>query len=84
VMSNAASNYDVGRLNFGIALTSVSVLFALLVARDSPLLNLDGAFLAVITLLYGVMIFASSYVEEEHHFWYWITAGWIAYLSCVK
>jgi ethanolaminephosphotransferase len=28
------------------------------------------------------MMFASSYVEEEQHFWYWITAGWVAYLHC--
>jgi hypothetical protein len=22
------------------------------------------------------MMFASSYVEEEHNFWYWIASGW--------
>jgi hypothetical protein len=26
------------------------------------------------------MMFASSYVEEEHHYWYWVTSGWITYI----
>ncbi|KAL8795984.1 MAG: hypothetical protein Q9195_001560 [Heterodermia aff. obscurata] len=26
------------------------------------------------------MMFASSYVEEEHHFWYWASSGWLAML----
>jgi hypothetical protein len=26
------------------------------------------------------MMFASSFVEEEQHFWYWSASGWLAYL----
>lgn len=29
-----------------------------------------------ITISYVVLMFASSYVEEEHHFWYWVASGW--------
>ena len=31
--------------------------------------------------LYGTLMFASSYVEEEHLFWYWIASGWLALLA---
>ncbi|KAM3462841.1 hypothetical protein MY5147_006860 [Beauveria neobassiana] len=27
------------------------------------------------------MMFASSYVEEEHHFWYWAATLWLAFLG---
>jgi hypothetical protein len=30
------------------------------------------------------MMFATSYVEEEQHFWYWATAAWMAYLYASK
>lgn len=30
------------------------------------------------------MMFATSYVEEEQHFWYWVTAAWMAYLYTAK
>ncbi|KAI5804032.1 alkaline-phosphatase-like protein [Peziza echinospora] len=33
--------------------------------------------LVLITLTYCIMMFASSYVEEEQNFWYWITSAWV-------
>ena len=33
---------------------------------------------------YGVMMFASSYVEEEHHFWYWTCSCWQVYLALAR
>ena len=33
------------------------------------------------TVAYSVMMFASSYVEEEHHFWYWAASAWLVYVS---
>jgi ethanolaminephosphotransferase len=83
MMSSAASNYDVNRLFLGIVLAFASVAFSAAAWR-LPLLSIDGAFLALMTVLYAIMMFASSYVEEEQHFWYWITGGCIAYLSCLK
>lgn len=35
--------------------------------------------LIIITLCFGVIMFASSYVEEEQQFWYWITTSHFAY-----
>ena len=33
-----------------------------------------------VTSMYSIMMFASSYVEEEHHFWYWASSGWLGLL----
>lgn len=38
------------------------------------------AFAMVVVSMYGTMMFASSYVEEEHHFWYWASSGWLTLL----
>jgi ethanolaminephosphotransferase len=85
-MSSAASNYDVNRLVTGIAIAFISVTLAAVAATasGSSLLNADGTFALLLTALYSIMMFASSYVEEEQHFWYWIAGGWIAYLSSLK
>ena len=80
-MSSTASNYNVRRLYAGIVIavmslltTVVSALPALLNARTT------GVWLGLVTAIYGTMMFASSYVEEEHHFWYWVTSGWLGWL----
>ena len=38
------------------------------------------AYTIIAVSMYGTMMFASSYVEEEHHFWYWASSGWLALL----
>ncbi|KAH9883890.1 GPI ethanolamine phosphate transferase [Xylariomycetidae sp. FL2044] len=81
-MSGMASNYDLSRLVIGGLVALVSLIaallsWAMLPTKSSPA-NL--APFAIITLLYGVMMFASSYVEEEQHFWYWTTSAWLLYL----
>jgi ethanolaminephosphotransferase len=64
----------------------VAVMFTasiLAVANLVPLMG-DSApamlLFPVVTAAYGVMMFASSYVEEEHHFWYWSATGWFMVL----
>jgi ethanolaminephosphotransferase len=84
-MSSAASNYDVSRLLSGIGLVALSVtVTSIVVLTESTFTQRDTFFFLLITVLYGAMMFASSYVEEEQHFWYWITGGWISYLALRK
>jgi ethanolaminephosphotransferase len=80
-MSSTASNYDVSRLSLGILTVAVAALLVLpatsvVCARSRH----PGIFLTFLIIGYGLMMFASSYVEEEQQFWYWICSGWIVYL----
>jgi ethanolaminephosphotransferase len=84
-MSSTASNYNVSRLVSGIAVAATSVVLVLFATWGQTLLTqLDSVFFILVLALYGVMMFASSYVEEEQHFWYWVTGGWLAYLKFRK
>lgn len=81
VMSSTAGNYDVKRLYLGISITGIAALLSFpatykLLARSHH----PGSFLLFSIFGYGAMMFASSYVEEEQQFWYWIFTGWIFYL----
>ncbi|OLN81583.1 GPI ethanolamine phosphate transferase 2 [Colletotrichum chlorophyti] len=75
LMSSMASNYDMGRLHLGISTAGIIAGSLILAARYSliPLL--------LIAITYGIMMFASSYVEEEQHFWYWATSAWLGFLA---
>lgn len=81
IMSNTASNYDVFMLLLGSSVATVAAVVAL-----GTLLQLEIKpwttciiFLGV-TIMYSLMTFASSYVEEEQHFWYWTSTTWLALL----
>jgi ethanolaminephosphotransferase len=81
-MSSTASNYDMFKLTAGQLVASLAAIMAL--GAAIPILT--HSFVScipflVFTVAYGIMMFASSYVEEEQHFWYWATSGWLALLS---
>ncbi|KAK3380313.1 alkaline-phosphatase-like protein [Lasiosphaeria ovina] len=82
IMSGMASNYDVSRLVLGQVIAAVAVLCAL-TAAGLCIPEKAASFipLGTITIAYGIMMFASSYVEEEHHFWYWATSAWLGFLA---
>jgi ethanolamine phosphate transferase 2 subunit G len=77
-----ASNYDMSKLTAGqIIAFGVAVC-----ALGAAIPTLKRSFVSclpflTITIAYGIMMFASSYVEEEQHFWYWTTSGWLCLLS---
>ena len=66
----------------GQVLSVIATILALTAAAPILLSSLPSAAVFIaITLAYGGMMFASSYVEEEQHFWYWASTGWLALFS---
>lgn len=85
MMTNTASEYDVPRLCSGIAISVLATL-AVLVACAEWIRKVNSAVLWTFSLgiLYNFMMFASSYVEEEQHFWYWVASSWCGWLFLKK
>ncbi|KAL1619903.1 major facilitator superfamily transporter protein [Neofusicoccum ribis] len=85
VLSSTASNYNLTLLIVGAALATGSMALAIAVISPNFIpITAAGIFYALVTILYGTMMFASSYVEEEQHFWYWTTSAWFALLFVLK
>ena len=80
-MSSTASNYDVRKLATGQAVSTLALLLAAAAAYPTLSKSFKESIpILLISVLYGVMMFASSYVEEEQHFWYWATSAWLVLL----
>lgn len=80
-MSRAASNYSMSSLLIATVLTLIGTIISFFISW--PTLKNDktsSALFGLITALYCVMMFASSYVEEEHNFWYWATSIYLSLL----
>ncbi|KAL9625007.1 MAG: hypothetical protein Q9160_000736 [Pyrenula sp. 1 TL-2023] len=80
-LSGTASNYDLKKMLLGLSLSSTALITASVMSY--PLLRrsrIPGLAFGSVLLAYGVMHFASSYVEEEQQFWYWASSGWLCYL----
>lgn len=81
VLSQTASNYNLTRLVLGIAAATISLVLAVAAShRDLSQPRSAATLFGLLLALYFIMMFASSYVEEEQHFWYWITPPWICYV----
>jgi ethanolaminephosphotransferase len=82
LMSSMASNYDMSKLVLGQGLAVVALLCS--VSAAVSLLKYSKASLvplSAIAVSYGIMMFASSYVEEEQHFWYWTSTLWLTFVA---
>ena len=80
-MSSTASNYDISKLIIGQGAAILALCLSL--GAAGPFISeLTTASLPIlgVTVLYGIMMFASSYVEEEQHFWYWTATAWLVLL----
>ncbi|OCT50539.1 GPI ethanolamine phosphate transferase 2 [Cladophialophora carrionii] len=83
LLSGTASNYDLVNMQIGIGLSTVAFTLCLPhFLKGVVQAGFDGAFLVLVMLSYAVTMFASSYVEEEHQFWYWTLAGYLVILYC--
>jgi ethanolaminephosphotransferase len=80
-LSGTASSYNIPRMVAGIALSITILSLALVSFHSLRPISVPGISLTVISVMYGIMMFASSYVEEEQHFWYWLTPAWIVILA---
>ena len=85
VMSSTASNYDLRCLYVGIGIATVAFACSLFASLEFLVeAGATGVWTAWVAVLYGIMMFASSFVEEEQHFWYWATSGWFAWRAIKK
>lgn len=80
-MSSTASSYDLPRLGIGIGLAALATASGIATV-STCLLKAQATVLwaSIVFIAYGLMMFASSYVEEEQHFWYWASSSWIGWL----
>ena len=80
-MSSTASNYNLSRLSTGLSLAALATVAG--IATVSTILyesRVTGLWTSLIFVAYGIMMFGSSYVEEEQHFWYWASSSWLGWL----
>ncbi|KAH1433673.1 major facilitator super transporter protein [Aspergillus fumigatus] len=81
VMSSTASKYNTTRLYLGLFVAALAVLLSFFPAYGlGSKYSYAVTFLMLIIISYGGMMFASSYVEEEQQFWYWVFTAWTVYL----
>ncbi|PSN71579.1 alkaline phosphatase-like protein [Corynespora cassiicola Philippines] len=79
-LSSTASNYNIPRLQLGMALAALSCIVIFIYLLPLRPITSTGIAFSLTLSLYAVLMFASSYVEEEHNFWYWATSAWFFYL----
>ena len=79
LLSTASTGYNMEYMLIGLLLSLLGVLLAIYNKYSTPVEDTVSEVQCIaITLLNGLLMFASSFVEEEHFFWYWAaTTHWI-------
>lgn len=81
IMSTTASNYNILKLNLGILFTLSAVVLTFFGLRIK-ICNVTalGIWILTLAMFYGSLMFASSFIEEEQLFWYWMEGAWLVWL----
>ncbi len=80
LLSGTASNYDLVKMSAGIGIAAMALILAIASIPNGTFAMLaSGSAFTLTALCHSVTMFASSYVEEEHQFWYWVSGGWLMY-----
>ena len=74
---SAATEYNLWVLGAAIGCCIVAVISAVHSSRLRPSSSTLMPLVALLAFTQGLMMLASSYVEEEHQYWYWIGPGLI-------
>ncbi|EXJ92928.1 hypothetical protein A1O3_01484 [Capronia epimyces CBS 606.96] len=81
LLSGTASNYDLRSMQVGIGLGVLALTLCLpSFTQGLRAGGFEGVALVSIMALYAITMFASSYVEEEHQFWYWALGAYLIIL----
>jgi ethanolamine phosphate transferase 2 subunit G len=81
LLSGAASNYDLIRMFTGMSFAVAALILAFIsIPHGTFDTRISGSAFTLMLLCHSMTMFASSYVEEEHQFWYWVLGGWLMYL----
>ncbi len=82
IMSRIASNYTMEQMGFGLTLATLGFILAVITAfRTTKDDFRSWAPFWLITASYCIMTFATSYVEEEHQFWYWSLTPYLVFIG---
>lgn len=84
-LSGTASKYDTRSMLVGIVLAVLCCIPPMvLFSSDANGLTFTTYAFLFTEVSYAATMFASSYVEEEHQFWYWISSAWLVLLAVMQ
>lgn len=74
-LTRSATNYDYNLLGIGLILLVATSGITVVGAYHRMKLSQPFFFTMIVSLLIGLSSFGSSFVEEEHQIWWWISTG---------